>query len=406
MAHMFRFHAPIDRAREIAELDAAKQCGELRSRRIRFALYALVLSILLLMVLVQFARAGGPEYVAGVSYFNSGLAGQPLTWPGGSIQYYTDQGDLSSTLRGQDADAFVADAFSRWTSISTAAVSATRAGQLAENVSGANVILNSDRTVTMPADVLAGSQNPVAIIYDADGAVTDALLGAGSSSECFGNAVIGGPDAFTADAHIAHALVILDGLCAQTSSTLPDVEYRLVRVLGRVFGLSWSQLNLHVTTGAPYPTADEKAGFPLMHARDEISCVPVSLCYPNADQPKMDDRSALSRLYPVTSANLAQFPGKQVFSTNTARIHGTVRFTDRSGNSAQPMQGVNVVARWIDPISHQPSGRYAASSVSGFLFCGNGGNPITGYDDPLGEPYNRFGSNDRRARRALRSGRT
>ncbi len=167
-----------------------------------------------------------------------------------------------------------------------------------------------------------------------------------------------------------------------------------MRVLGQVFGLGWSQLNLNVLTGAPYPTSDEKAGFPLMHALDSISCVPISLCYPSADQPKMDDRAALSRLYPVTPANLAQFPGKQILAANTVRIHGSARFSDQSGNPTQPMQGVNVVARWIDPITHQPSGRNAASSVSGFLFCGKAGNPITGYTDIFGEPYNRFGSNN------------
>ena len=67
----------------------------------------------------------------------------------------------------------VAAAFSRWISISTATVSATRAGQLSEDISGANVIVNSDRTVTMPADALAGSSKPVAIVYDSDGAVTE-----------------------------------------------------------------------------------------------------------------------------------------------------------------------------------------------------------------------------------------
>src|SRR6266576_1989831 len=179
---IFHFHKPLHNAREIAQLSAK----QLRARRIRFAIFALASSLLLVILLVEFARAGGPQYVAGVSYFNSGLAGQPLTWPGGSVHYYTDQGDLSAVLRGQDADAFVADAFSRWTLISTAAVSATHAGHLAENGSGSNVILNSDRTVTMPADVLPGSLAPVEIIYDEDGAVTDALLGAGSSSECFG----------------------------------------------------------------------------------------------------------------------------------------------------------------------------------------------------------------------------
>jgi hypothetical protein len=334
------------------------------------------LNLSLLSLLSGFARAGEPEHVAGASYFNPGLAWQPLTWASGSVSYYTDQGDLSTILPGPDADALVAAAFSRWTLVSTAAVSATRGGQLSEDVSGTNVIFNDDRSVTMPADTLAGSTKPVAIIYDADGAVTDALLGVGSSTERFGNAVIGGPDGFTTDAHIAHGLVVLDGLCAQTSSQLPELQYRLVRVLGKVFGLGWSQLNLNVITGAPYPTPDEKAGFPVMHVLDPISCVPISLCYPNADQPKMDDRAAHSRLYPVTSANLAQFPGKQVFSASTVRIHGSVHFTDRSGNSAQPMQGVNVVARRI------------------------------GYNDIFDEPYNRFGSDDANPAGLLRPCRT
>jgi hypothetical protein len=108
----------------------------------------------------------------------------------------------------------------------------------------------------------------------------------------------------------------------------------------------------------------------------------------------MDDRAALSRLYPVTGDNVAQFSGKQIFAASTGRIHGSVAFTDASGNPTQPMQGVNVVARWIDPGTGQPSGRYAAASVSGFLFAGNAGNAITGYNDALGNPYNRFGSNN------------
>lgn len=247
----------------------------------------------------------------------------------------------------------------------------------------------------MPADILpSATATPVGMVYDADGAVTDALLGVGSSSECFSNAAFGGPDAFTPDGHIAHALVVLDGDCAQTNADLLELKYRLVRVLGRVFGLGWSQMNLNVITGSPRATTDDKLGFPLMHGQDAISCVPISVCQLNADQPKMDDRASLARLYPVTSQNLAQFPGKRVFSTSTARIHGSVRFTDGSGNRAQPMQGVNVVARWIDPGTRKPSTQYAVASVSGFLFCGNAGNAVTGYNDPLGQPYNRFGSND------------
>jgi hypothetical protein len=58
------------------------------------------------------------------------------------------------------------------------------------------------------------------------------------------------------------------------------------------------------------------------------------------------------------------------------------------------MQGVNVVASWLDPSTNLPSDAYGASSVSGFSFTGNAGNPITGLTDPLGNPYNEFGSSD------------
>jgi len=343
-------------------------------------------------------RAGGPAYVAGVTYFNSGMAGQIVSWPQGRVIYYTDRGNLSALLNSSAADAFVADAFSRWTSIPTAALNVTRGGQLAEDVSGANVARNSDGTITMPADVIPSAlDHPVGVVYDANGQVTDALLGLGSGARaaCFSNAVIGGPDAFSTDGAIAHALVVINGNCIQSSNDLLESKYRLIRILGTVLGLDWAQLNLNVLTGIPtHPTADDKAGFPLMHALDSPNCVPITLCYPDPDHLKMDDRAAIARLYPMTAANVDQFPGKQIFADNTGRIHGGVFFTDAAGNPAQPMQCVNVVARWIDPGTGQPSGQYAASSVSGFLFAGNAGNSITGRTDATGNRYDRWGSLD------------
>jgi hypothetical protein len=198
----------------------------------------------------------------------------------------------------------------------------------------------------------------------------------------------------SADAHLLHALVILNGVCAQTAQQLPDLEYRLVRILGRVLGLDWSQLNINVFTHRPIALSADYAGLTIMHASDPINCVPISLCYPNADQPKMDDRAALSRLYPVTVQNQASFPGKKLFFENTVRIHGTVHFADASGQPAQPMQGVNVIARWIDPSTQLPSRTYAAASVSGFLFRGNAGNPATGFSNSSGQAWGRLGSDD------------
>lgn len=361
-------------------------------------LYAIIALIVLISVLIKPAHGGGPRYIAGNSYFDAGFKGLPLTWRQGIVAYYTDQGNLSALLPHSDADMFVSDAFSRWTGISTAAVAATNSGQLAEDVNGTNVFVNADQTIAMPVDILpAAIDKPLGVVYDSDGAVTDALLGEGASDPlyCNTNDVFGGPDNLSTDAHIVHALVVINGHCAQTTNQLGDLKYHLVRVLGRTLGLAWSQTNLNVITRQPVPTADDYAGFSILHATDLISCVPVSVCYPNADQPKMDDRAAVSRLYPVTSDNIAEFPGKQLFEDNTARIHGTVQFVDANGAPAQPMQGVNVVARWIDPGTGKASRATVAASVSGFLFRGNAGNPVSGPDNPGTEQrFDQFGSDD------------
>ena len=291
----------------------------------------------------------------------------------------------------------MADAWSQWTSVSTAAIAAAKGGHLAEDVSGSNVIRNADGTITLPFDIQPGAVGtPVGIVYDYDGSVTDALLGAGagSSSQCFFNAAFGGNDNFSQSATLQHALVVLNGQCALQSSQLTDVEYRLVRVLGGVLGLGWSQVNPNAITGTPRPVSDDFAGFPVMHYKDPQNCVPITLCYPNPYQLARDDVAAIGRLYPVTSQNLSSFPGKQFFSVNTTRIHGSVWFSDSSGKPAQAMQGVNVVARWIDVTSGLPSRRYAASSVSGFLFTGDAGNPVTGFFDALGNPSSQWGSSD------------
>jgi hypothetical protein len=366
----------------------------------RFSRLQIFLVLAILILLTQAAFSGGPKYVAGTIYFNSGTSGTPLMWSHGLLNYYTDRGNLSPILPGSSADAFVADALSQWTSIPTAAISAVRGGQLAEDVSGANVSVNPDGSIKIPADIEpAAVTTPVGIVYDADGSVTDALLGqgAGASSSCFDNAAYGGVDNFGSDAHFLHALIILNGNCAQSSAQLPDMEYRLVRVLGRVLGLDWSQLNLNVITGSLKATADDYNGFPVMHAADSVNCVPISLCYSNNGQtnpylPKMDDQAALSRLYPVTSQNVSSFPGKQLFSQSTARIHGTVYFEGSVGQPEQGMQGVNVVARWISPSTGLPSRALAATSVSGFLFTGNAGNVVSGFNDSAGNPFTNFGS--------------
>jgi hypothetical protein len=397
MPSEFHFVEPVDRPIDPSVNDSHEDIP-LVVRAFWPVVYGLVLLVLLLMVLIDVAHGGGPRYVAGITYFDSGTKGTPLTWAQGSLAYYSDQNDLSALLPHASADAFVADAFSRWTTISTAAISVRLAGQLSEDVNGSNVFVNADRSITVPPDILPGAiDKPVAIIYDNGGAVTDALLGLGASDPfyCFTNAVLGDADNLSTDGHIVHAMVVLNGNCAQNPSQLADTKYQLVRVLGRVLGLAWSQANLNVITRMPVPTPEDYGGFTIMHAQDPISCVPIAACYANADQPKMDDRAALSRLYPVTTGNISDFSGKQLFFENTGRIHGSVRFVDATGAAAQPMQGANVVARLVDPVSGKVSGTSVATSVSGFLFHAKDGNPVTGPDDyASGGRFDQLGSDD------------
>lgn len=363
----------------------------------RLFLLRLASATAILFVCSLTSRAGAPHKVAGTAYFDPAVKGQPLTWPQGRIAYYTDQGNLSPIVPNSSANGLVAGAFSPWSSVATAALSVTAGGSLAEDVSGANVTRNADGTISIPPDIHAtATGTPVGIVYDYDGAVTSALLGAGAGdvSQCFYNAVFGGPDNYAPSATYRHALVVINGQCAQQTSQLIEIQYRLLRVIGTVLGVGWSQVNVNVQTGSPAPAAADYAGFPVMHYFDLWNCVPITLCYPNPTQLSMDDIAAVSRLYPVTAQNQAGFAGKQVFSAATARIHGSVWFTDSHGARTQPMQGVNVVARWVDSTTGTPSRRYAASSVSGFLFTGNKGNPITGTDDVLGEPLAQWGSDD------------
>lgn len=323
------------------------------------------LTVLLIVLFPLCTWAGGPLLVDS--------QGVPQAWANGQITYYTDQGDLSPLLSSQQADQFVADAWSRWTSVPLSSLTVTHGGRLEEDVTGANF--------SSSADVASGSEKQLAVVYDADGSVVSSLLGegAGAKEMCSTNAVIGHVDRIADNGHFAHAFVVINGNCAVKPGDLPVLKYQLVRAMGRAIGLGYSQLNDNVFTGVPVPTGDDYAGYPLMHPLG-LLCN-ATTCMPNADVPRMDDRAALARLYPGATA-----------AVNTARIQGVVRFPAWRGAAGQEMQGVNVVARRVDAISGRVSRQYAASSVSGFLFRGNAGNPITGYVTALDERWDEHGS--------------
>src|ERR1700733_3160418 len=134
----------------------------------------LALAVILFVLSPAIVQGGGPRAVAGTTYFNPSVMGQPLYWSGGKINYYVDQGALSATVSNQQAVAMVDAAAALWSAVPTAGVILTDRGSLAEDVNGSNTIPGSNNPFAAPADLTPSSTGfPVGIVFDADGSVLD-----------------------------------------------------------------------------------------------------------------------------------------------------------------------------------------------------------------------------------------
>jgi hypothetical protein len=346
-----------------------------------------VLGPILLVLAPLTAWAGGPKFVAGVSYFNPSVLGQPAHWANGKLSYYVDQGPLNSSVSNQQATAMVDAAAALWSAVPTAGVALTDAGQLNEDVSGANITA-SNQTITQPADVTPNATSyPVGVIFDSDGAVIDAILGTGASDplSCQNNGVLFWLDNFNPDATMAHGVMILNGRCATTPALLQMMSFQLERGFGRLLGLDNAQVNPGALASGP---SDAALGAPIMQPLSG-SCGPGGgECVPSPGVLRYDDIAALNRIYPITASNLSIFPGKQTTSSQTISIQGTILFRTGLG-----MQGVNVVARPLDS-NGNPLYQYTVTAVSGAYFNGNHGNPVTGWTDASGNRLDMWGSDD------------
>jgi hypothetical protein len=346
------------------------------------------------------AVAGGPKYVAGVSFFDPGVMGQPVHWAGGQVNYYVDQGPLSASVNNQQATAMVDAAAALWNAVPTAGVTLADKGQLNEDVSGANIVVSGTNftvtgeqtnqlgVITAPADTTPSATSfPLGVIFDADGSVIDAVFGAGTAEQnsCENNGVFFWLDKVNPDATIAHGIIVLNGLCATDSNMLEMMSFELERAFGRILGLDYAQVNPGALTNGEAGGMD---GWPVMQPYTGLCGASGGACIPNPTQLRWDDIAALNRIYPITAANLASFPGKQITAANTVSIQGTISFRTGVG-----MQGVNVVARPLDA-NGNPLNQYTVSAVSGATFNGNHGNPVTGWTDLNGNLLTMWGSND------------
>src|SRR5258708_4487897 len=142
------------------------------------------LRIILTVVLCWFAAtapswAAGPRWVTGPPFFAT--AGVPVVWYTSQPLYFTDPGNLSSSVNHAAADALVAAAANVW-NVPTAALVLSRGGSLDEHVSGANTSLGPSGLI-FPADVQSSNYvaKQIAVIYARDSSVTHLLLGNGAT---------------------------------------------------------------------------------------------------------------------------------------------------------------------------------------------------------------------------------
>jgi len=349
---------------------------------------ALSVALLLMALAPAMAFAGGPKYVAGVSFFNPSVLGQPLHWSGGRVSYYVDQGPLNRTVTNQQATAMVDAAAALWSAIPTAGVTLVDQGPLHEDVNGSNIEVNASGQITAPADVTPGAIGyPLAVIYDADGSVIDDIFGATSSEpeSCQNSGVFVWMDNLNPDATFAHGVILLNGLCATSAGLLEMMSFELERAFGRILGLDYSLVNPGALTNGEAGGAE---GWPVMQPLSGACGASGGDCIPDPAVLRYDDIAALNRIYPITTANLSSFPGKELTAANTISIQGVIQFRTGYG-----MQGVNVVARPLDA-NGNPLYQYTVSSVSGVPFSGNHGSAVTGWDDSNGNPLTLWGSND------------
>ena len=130
----------------------------------------LAASVLLLLASPTIMDAGGPRSVAGSTFFNSSVMGQPIHWSGGQVNYSVDQGPLSATVTNQQAVAMVDAAAALWSTVPTAGVTLKDMGSLAEDVNGSNTIPGNNGSFAAPADVAPSATGfPVGVVFDADG---------------------------------------------------------------------------------------------------------------------------------------------------------------------------------------------------------------------------------------------
>ena len=295
------------------------------------------------------AQAAGPRWVSGPPFFSA--QGVAIAWYTNHPTYFTDPGDLSASVNHAAADALVARAAAVW-NVPTASLVLAQGGSLDEHVTGASITVAGSATASLPADAQATNwqAKPIAVIYDTDGSVIDALLGAGGSdpSGCLQNGVVESVDSFGVNATIQHAVLVLNGRCTGPEPEKQlQLQYQLERAFGRVLGLGWSQTNDNVFTSVPVPTKNDAANWPIMHPIDVI-CGPYTYqCLPQPFTLRADDVAAVSAAV-LYLAGPGRGDGRKAGHASECVDAGRVHHvSERAGHGGCERDGAAAAVLWV-----------------------------------------------------------
>jgi len=286
----------------------------------------------ILFALCLAANAGGPLLIGSPSF---GVDGQPFVWNNSQpVQYRVDTGTLGA-LSNTTAIADLTNAFSSWTQLPTVALSTANAGPILGVTNGHVATVADFNSVVGSCN--NGDQSPM--VFDSNGTLFSQLVGDAS--------VIGftSPCKLSPDGHILSAMSVFTG-----GSNLTETQQNQVMLheLGHFFGLDHS---LPGTNPCGTSTAD-LAALPIMY-------------YELTSQTGLtsDDKAWISWLYPSNTFN-------SVYGT----ITGLVLFSDGQSNVQDTLVSAHPA---MSGTAAGEDRSQAWSSISGFRFTGNPGQPYT-----------------------------